>query len=84
MIDFELSPGLKAMQQMTHSAAEMAMRPISREYDEREHEKPWDFLNMMWQVSHSNPIGAAEVFERLRTMALDLQRKRVPQFEPRE
>ncbi len=58
MIDFELSDGLKAMQQMTHSAAEMAMRPISREYDEREHEKPWDFLNMMWQVSHSNPIGS--------------------------
>ena len=25
------------------------MRPISREYDEQEHEKPWDFLNMMWQ-----------------------------------
>ena len=34
--------------------------------------------------SGSNPIGAAEVFERLRTMALDLQRRRVPQFEPRE
>ena len=34
--------------------------------------------------SGSNPIGAVEVLERLRTMALDLQRKRVPQFEPRE
>src|SRR5207249_4438232 len=34
-----------------------AMRPIAREYDECEHEKPWDFLNMMWAVSHSNPIG---------------------------
>src|SRR3989442_1030991 len=57
MIDFELSDGLKGMQQLTHQAAEMAMRPIAREYDEREHEKPWDFLNMMWAVSHSNPIG---------------------------
>jgi len=39
MIDFELSDGLKNMQQLTHQAAEMAMRPIAREYDEREHEK---------------------------------------------
>src|SRR5438094_447381 len=57
MIDFELSDGLRGMQQLTHQAAEMAMRPIAREYDECEHEKPWDFLNMMWAVSHSNPIG---------------------------
>src|SRR5437763_14633 len=57
MIDFELSDGLRGMQQLTHQAAEMAMRPIAREYDECEHEKPWDFLNMMWAVSHLNPIG---------------------------
>ena len=42
---------------MIHAVAEQAMRPISREYDEREHEKPWDFLNMMWEVSSGNPIG---------------------------
>jgi acyl-CoA dehydrogenase len=51
MIDFEPSEGMKSMQTMTHMLAEQAMRPISREYDEREHEKPWDFLNMMWNVS---------------------------------
>jgi acyl-CoA dehydrogenase len=51
MIDFELSEGMQNTQAMTHMLAEQAMRPISREYDEREHEKPWDFLNMMWNVS---------------------------------
>jgi acyl-CoA dehydrogenase len=51
MIDFELSDPVQNMQQMTHMLAEQAMRPISREFDEREHEKPWDFLNMMWGVS---------------------------------
>ena len=51
MIDFELSDGIKNMQTMTHMLAEQAMRPISREYDEREHEKPWDFLNTIWNVS---------------------------------
>jgi 2-oxoglutarate ferredoxin oxidoreductase subunit alpha len=34
--------------------------------------------------SGSNPIIAAEIVDRLRAMALDLQRRRVPQFEPRE
>ncbi|MGH3053488.1 MAG: 2-oxoacid:acceptor oxidoreductase subunit alpha [Gaiellaceae bacterium] len=34
--------------------------------------------------SGSNPIGATEIVDRLRAMALDLQRKRVPQSEPRE
>jgi acyl-CoA dehydrogenase len=51
MIDFELSEGMQNMRNMTHMLAEQAMRPISREYDEREHERPWDFLNMMWGVS---------------------------------
>jgi acyl-CoA dehydrogenase len=42
---------MENMRNMTHMLAEQAMRPISREYDEKEHEKPWDFLNMMWGVS---------------------------------
>src|SRR2546428_8032534 len=57
MIDFELSDTIKMMQRMVHAVAEQAMRPIAREYDEREHEKPWDFLNMMWQVSSGHPVS---------------------------
>ncbi len=51
MIDFELSQGVQNQRQMVHMVAEQMMRPISREFDEREHEKPWDFLNLMWQLS---------------------------------
>src|SRR5882724_9686643 len=57
MIDFELSQNVQTVQRMVHAAAEQMMRPIAREYDEREHEKPWDFLNTMWQVSGGNPIS---------------------------
>src|SRR3989442_14439907 len=57
MIDFELSEGIQTQRQMVHAVAEQAMRPIAREYDEREHEKPWDFLNMMWQGSSGNPVS---------------------------
>src|SRR5437867_6949453 len=56
MIDFELSQDVQTVQRMVHAAAEQMMRPIAREYDEREHEKPWDFLNTMWAVSGANPI----------------------------
>src|SRR5438128_2637183 len=57
MIDFELSEAIQTQRQMVHAVAEQAMRPIAREYDEREHEKPWDFLNMMWQVSSGHPVS---------------------------
>lgn len=57
MIDFELPKEIQQVRDMVHMVAENAMRPIAREYDEREHEKPWDFLNMMWQASQSaNPV----------------------------
>ncbi len=57
MVDFELSPDIGATREQLHMLAEHTMRPIAREYDEREHEKPWDFINMMWQLSKSSGIG---------------------------
>jgi acyl-CoA dehydrogenase len=57
MIDFELSDRIQNTRQMVHMVAEQMMRPISREYDEREHEKPMEFLRTMWNVSGSAPIG---------------------------
>jgi acyl-CoA dehydrogenase len=61
MIDFELQQEICQARDMIHMVAEGAMRPISREYDEREHEKPWDFLNLMWQASQSNnPVTFGE------------------------
>jgi len=60
MIDFELSEATKGAQQMVHAAAEQMMRPISREYDEREHEKPWDFLNAMWGASRGVSMSGGD------------------------
>ena len=50
MIDFELSPEVEKMRERLHLLAESTMRPISREYDEREHEEPTEWLNMIWQL----------------------------------
>ena len=51
MIDFSLSPETDNARRMIHTVAEQTMRPISREYDEREHEKPTEWLDMMWNAS---------------------------------
>jgi acyl-CoA dehydrogenase len=56
MIDFELPPEVVSNRDMIHMVAEQAMRPISREYDEREHEKPSEFLEMMWNASKGSGV----------------------------
>ena len=57
MIEFELSNKIKGARDMVHMVAEQMMRPISREYDEREHEKPWEFMKSLWSVSGSSNFG---------------------------
>ncbi|MEB2283354.1 MAG: acyl-CoA dehydrogenase [Polyangiaceae bacterium UTPRO1] len=57
MIDYELSSDLAATREQLHMVAKHAMRPIARDYDEREHETPWDFINMMWQLSKNSGVG---------------------------
>ena len=56
MIDFELTDSIRNARKMTHMVAEQMMRPISRQCDENEHEKPWDFINTMWSVSKSTSM----------------------------
>jgi acyl-CoA dehydrogenase len=63
MIDFEMSPGIENARSMIHMMAEQTMRPIAREYDEREHAEPTDWHEMMWSVSRGSEVtfgGKAE------------------------
>jgi acyl-CoA dehydrogenase len=57
MIDFEHSTAIENARQMIHMMADQTMRPISREYDEREHEEPTEWHNMMWSVSQGSEVG---------------------------
>ncbi len=50
MIDFELSDQVKQQRDMFQQLAAAVIRPVSRDLDENEHDKPWDFINNMWQV----------------------------------
>lgn len=49
MIDFELPDAIVAAQNEMREIAQKHMRPIAREYDEKEHEKPWDYINFRWE-----------------------------------
>ena len=51
MIDFSLSPKLEQQNMQMQMLAQGLMRPYSRDLDENEHEKPWDFINATWQVT---------------------------------
>ena len=59
MIDFELEPQVVSRLEMYRMIAENMMRQISREYDEREHEDPWDFFKSMWAASSLADVGPA-------------------------
>lgn len=64
MINFELSPRMKGTKNMVHQFAENVLRPIAREYDEKEHEKPWDILNMVQKFMGGGVAGAVGVEDK--------------------
>jgi acyl-CoA dehydrogenase len=77
MIDFELEPKVLNRLQMYRAVAQHMMRPISREYDEREHEKPWQFYETMWSASQADlqldpRQGGGDGAQKHRTHNLDL------------
>jgi acyl-CoA dehydrogenase len=64
MIDFQLSPELRAAREFYRRYARERMRPISREFDEREHERPWDFIREASEMSRSPETPSAPSAER--------------------
>lgn len=53
MINFAMSKKVAEARASIHSLAEHFMRPISREFDENEHQKPMDFLKLAWEGSRA-------------------------------
>lgn len=51
MIDFTVSDSQKQQLQMMENVATSMMRPVSRHFDEHEHEKPWDFIKVTWEFT---------------------------------
>src|SRR5258708_36818222 len=60
MIDLELDPSVINRLKMYRAVSEHMMRPISREYDEREHEKPTQFYESMWSASAMSDVQVGD------------------------
>lgn len=50
MINFEVPKDITGEVELARMVAEQVMRSKSRYYDEHEHERPWEFINIMWPV----------------------------------
>ncbi len=49
-MDFEVPKEMEARRKMAQMFARGKLRPLSRTYDEREHEVPWDLVNEVFQM----------------------------------
>ncbi len=49
-ISFEIPEHIRQQAEMAKFLAEAVMRPISREMDENEHERPWPFIEQIWPI----------------------------------
>jgi acyl-CoA dehydrogenase len=58
MIDFETPEIIKKQQRALTTVAENMMRPVSRYFDEHEHEIPWDYINFMHMAMRQTGAGS--------------------------
>ena len=75
MIDFELPEQIVAAQKEMHETAIEHMRPVAREYDEREHEKPWDYINLIWEDVKKEVAGQLEALEQTEEQRAEMKKK---------
>jgi len=58
MISFEMPESISKTTVMMQSVAENMMRPVSRRFDEEEHEIPWDYINFMHEAMKAMGAGS--------------------------
>jgi acyl-CoA dehydrogenase len=58
MIEFEVPKPIAQQSYALQTVAENMMRPVSRYFDENEHEIPWDYINFMHQAMRATGAGS--------------------------
>ena len=53
MIDFEIPESISLQLQTLEQVALQVMRPVARYYDEHEHERPWEYIKLMWEAGNN-------------------------------
>ncbi len=59
MIDFEIPEKIAGIRTVVETVAVNMMRPVSRYFDENEHEVPWDYVNFMHTATKAMGGGAS-------------------------
>ncbi len=58
MIEFETPKPIAQQSYVLRTVAENMMRPVSRYFDENEHEIPWDYINFMHMAMRATGAGS--------------------------
>jgi acyl-CoA dehydrogenase len=64
MIDFEAPKPIAQQSFALQTVAENMMRPVSRHFDEHEHDVPWDYINFMHMAMRATGAGSLAPRER--------------------
>ncbi len=63
-INFEIPEFLVQQTQMVKWVAETTMRPFARQLDENEHERPYEFIQMIWPILRDQQKAALDKLQR--------------------
>jgi acyl-CoA dehydrogenase len=77
MIEFETPKPIAQQSYVLKTVAENMMRPVSRYFDEHEHEIPWDYINFMHMAMRSTGAGSLAPDEKPKTDAEGKPRPRI-------
>jgi len=77
MIDFEIPKQIAAAQKEMREFALNNMRPIAREYDEKEHEKPWDYINLRWTGVKEDVAKQLEALEQTKEERAETMKQKI-------
>jgi acyl-CoA dehydrogenase len=58
MIEFEMPEQIVMTNNALRTVAENMMRPVSRHFDDQEHEVPWDYINFMHMAMRATGAGS--------------------------
>ncbi len=77
MIEFEMPKPIAMTNNALKTVADNMMRPVSRYFDECEHEIPWDYVNFMHMAMRSTGAGALAPEEKTKLDAEGKPRPRI-------
>ncbi|NMC14476.1 MAG: acyl-CoA dehydrogenase [Chloroflexi bacterium] len=78
MIEFEMPKPIAQQNYVLKTVADNMMRPVSRYFDEHEHEIPWDYINFMHMAMKATGAGSLAPRERPKEEKPEEKKERPP------